>query len=126
MNRVVHFEIHATNPKRAMSFYSEVFGWRFEQWGESNYWLIETGPAEEPGINGGLLPREIEVEGQDVIAYVCTIDVESVRGTSLKVGANGGQVIVPKTPLPGMGWHASCKDTEGNLFGLIEYDEAGE
>ena len=126
MNRVVHFEIHATNPKRAMSFYSEVFGWRFEKWGESDYWLIETGPAEEPGINGGLIPREIEVEGQDVIAYVCTIDVESIRDTSLKVGANGGQVVVPKTPLAGMGWHASCRDPEGNLFGLIEYDESVE
>ena len=126
MNRVVHFEIHASNPKRAINFYEQVFGWKFQRWGEADYWLIETGPEGEPGINGGLIPRQIEIEGQDVIAYVCTIDVPSVREALLKVGSNGGQTIVPKTPLPGIGWHAHCKDTEGNIFGVIEYDESVE
>ncbi len=31
-NRPVHFEIHADDPKRAMKFYTDVFGWKFEQW----------------------------------------------------------------------------------------------
>ena len=36
-----------------------VFGWEFHQWegGDANYWLIVTGPDEEPGINGGLVKR---------------------------------------------------------------------
>jgi catechol 2,3-dioxygenase-like lactoylglutathione lyase family enzyme len=27
MPRVVHFEIHADDPKRAIKFYQDVFGW---------------------------------------------------------------------------------------------------
>jgi predicted enzyme related to lactoylglutathione lyase len=68
----------------------------------------------------------IEIEGKDVIAFVCTIDVESVREVLLRVGSNGGQIVVPKTPLPGVGWHAHCKDPEGNIFGVLEYDQSAE
>ncbi|HHJ52867.1 MAG TPA: VOC family protein, partial [Caldithrix abyssi] len=34
----------------------------------------------------------------------------------------GAQVDVPKMPVKGIGWIAYCKDTEGNLFGMIQYD----
>ena len=29
MPRVVHFEIHADDPERAINFYKSVFGWEF-------------------------------------------------------------------------------------------------
>jgi predicted enzyme related to lactoylglutathione lyase len=34
MPRPVHFEIHASDPDAVRAFYTAVFGWRFEQWGE--------------------------------------------------------------------------------------------
>jgi uncharacterized protein len=34
MSRVVHFEIHAEDPQRAINFYANVFGWQFSQWGD--------------------------------------------------------------------------------------------
>jgi predicted enzyme related to lactoylglutathione lyase len=55
--RPVHFEIHATDPERAVAFYGRVFGWKFERWGEIPYWLITTGDTN-PGIDGGLVPRQ--------------------------------------------------------------------
>lgn len=30
--------------------------------------------------------------------------------------------MMPKTPIPGIGWFATCPDTEGNTFGIIEQD----
>src|SRR5918993_4170444 len=58
MGRVVHFEIHAENPERAIAFYRELFGWEFTRWeGPMPYWLIRTGGAGEPGIDGGLMQR---------------------------------------------------------------------
>ena len=58
MPRPVHFEIPAENPERAMKFYEAAFGWTFHKWaGPMDYWMINTGPATEPGINGGLMPR---------------------------------------------------------------------
>lgn len=54
MPRVVHFEVHADDPERAANFYSGVFGWELAKWeGPQDYWLITTGPDDEPGINGG-------------------------------------------------------------------------
>ncbi len=32
MPRVVHFEIHADDPERAVRFYKKVFGWKIEKW----------------------------------------------------------------------------------------------
>jgi len=32
MPRVVHFEIHAENPQRAIDFYRTVFSWQFQKW----------------------------------------------------------------------------------------------
>ena len=33
MNRVVHFELGAIEPARAVKFYQTVFGWEAQQWG---------------------------------------------------------------------------------------------
>src|SRR5262245_37659764 len=58
MPRVVHFEIHAAEPERAIRFYHELFGWQFNKWaGPEDYWLVVTGPKEEPGIDGGMVRR---------------------------------------------------------------------
>jgi predicted enzyme related to lactoylglutathione lyase len=123
MSRVVHFEIHAGDPERAVEFYREIFGWEFSKWeGPQDYWLIKTGPDDEPGIDGGLLRRQGEIDGQAVIAYVCTVDVPSVDDVLQKVTRIGGQVAVPKMAVPGIGWLAYCKDTEGNLFGAMQAD----
>jgi predicted enzyme related to lactoylglutathione lyase len=121
MPRVVHFEIHAGDPQRAISFYEKVFGWTFQKWeGPMPYWLVITGPDDERGINGGLIQRQGALDGQAVIAYVCTIDVAKIDSSVATVEASGGTVVVPKMPIPGVGWLVYCKDTEGNIFGIME------
>ena len=118
MSRVVHFEIPADDPERSIKFYETVFGWTFEKWkGPIEYWLVMTGPEDQPGIDGGLTRRtdpEIGVEN--------TIDVSSLDEALSKIQTNGGEVIRPKMAVPGVGWMAYIKDTEGNTFGLMESD----
>jgi predicted enzyme related to lactoylglutathione lyase len=123
MPRVIHFEIHADNPERAVKFYQDVFGWEFTRWpGPMPYWLVKTGPDGEPGINGGLVPRQGPINGNSVIAYVCTIQISSVDEYVAKALAHGGTSVLPKMPIPGVGWLGYCKDTEGNIFGLMHPD----
>jgi len=123
MPRVVHFEIHAADPNRAVNFYKNLFGWTFQKWeGPMEYWLVTTGPNDQPGINGGLVQRQGEIDGQAVIAYVCTVDVENLDASVQTAVDNGGQIALPKMPIPGMGWLAYCKDTEGNIFGMMQGD----
>lgn len=125
MPRVIHFEIHAENPERAIEFYKGLLGWEFAKWdGPMPYWLIKTGPDSQPGINGGLLPRRGVIDGQSVIAYVCTVDVASVDESVEKVTSLGGTIALEKMPIPGVGWLAYGKDTEGNIFGMMQADKA--
>jgi uncharacterized protein len=126
MSRVMHFEIHASNPERAIDFYKKVFGWTFQKWeGPMPYWLVTTGPEGEPGINGGLLARQggEPVDGQAVNAYVCTVGVDQIDASISKAQSSGATVAVPKMPVPGVGWLAYFKDTEGNIFGMLQPDQ---
>ncbi len=118
MPRVVHFDISAEDTARAAEFYRQVFDWEITKWeGPVDYWLVTTGPGDEPGIDGGLAQRSPGYEGT-----YNTIDVPSVDEASSKVMEAGGEVIREKQPVPGVGYLAYCKDTEGNIFGLMEED----
>jgi predicted enzyme related to lactoylglutathione lyase len=45
MPRVVHFEIHAGDPERAVTFYQSLFGWTFQKWeGPREYGMVIPGP----------------------------------------------------------------------------------
>ena len=123
MSRVVHFEVHVEDPARAIAFYSTIFGWQFTKWeGPQDYWLIKTGAPNEPGIDGAMLRRRGPIDGQAVIAYVCTIETKSVDDTLTQVLAHGGQLALAKMAIPAVGWLAYAKDTEGNIFGFMQPD----
>ncbi|KAA0251943.1 VOC family protein [Acidobacteria bacterium ACD] len=126
MPRVIHFEIHAEDPERAIRFYEAVLGWSFTRWTEMEYWLVKTGPAEQPGIDGGLMRRHGTIDGTAVIAYVCTVDVPDLQATISAVEGAGGAIALPRMPVPGVGWLAYFKDTEGNVFGAMQSDPAAK
>ncbi len=118
MPKVVHFEIPADDVQRAKKFYSTVFGWKVEKWeGPQDYWLIETGPKEQPGINGGMYKRQAQG------GYVNTVDVPSLEEAIGMVTRAGGKIVLPRTTAPGVGYFASCLDTEGNVFSIMEFDK---
>jgi predicted enzyme related to lactoylglutathione lyase len=124
MPKVVHFEVHTSDPQRAMKFYAGLFGWKFEKYEGSpmDYWMITAGEKNEAGANGGLLKRMggAPSDGAAVNAYVCTIGVDSLDETVTKATGLGGTIALPKMPIPGMGWLAYLKDTEGNIFGVMQ------
>jgi predicted enzyme related to lactoylglutathione lyase len=126
MPRVVHFEIHAEDPERAIRFYRTLFGWEFTPWPGMEYWIVKTGPDGQPGINGGMIRRHGPVDGQAVIAYVCTIDVASVDDSLANIVAQGGEIALAKMAIPGVGWLAYGKDTERNIFGVMQPDPAAK
>lgn len=118
MPRPTHFEIPVENPDRAIDFYSNLFGWKFTKWdGPVDYWLISTGDPKEPGIDGGLLRRRDPAQ-----PCVNTINVPNLDATLAAVEKSGGKCVVPKMPVPGVGWLAYCKDIDGNMFGVMQPD----
>ena len=122
MGRVVHFEINADKPKELMNFYKKVFNWKFKKWeGEMEYWLIMTGDEKTPGIDGGLQKRENPNSTIDNF-----IDVDNINETIDKIQKNGGTIIVPRMVIPRVGYLAYFKDTDKNIFGIMERDESAK
>ena len=120
MPRIVHFDIPSDNPERAQKFYQDVFGWEFAKWdGPMEYWMVKTGENDTPGINGGMARR---MPGQ--IGMINTIDIPSIDEYIIKIQSNGGQILVPKMEIPGVGHYATCMDTEGNIFGIIQMNQS--
>ncbi|MEU6646003.1 VOC family protein [Saccharomonospora sp. NPDC046836] len=126
MPRPMHFEIFASDPERAITFYVTVFDWAFERWGSGSYWLISTGDG--PGIDGGLAQRPGRAPGESCVPNACvlTMQVADIDSAVRTVKQAGGTIARPKNAIPRIGWHVYCRDTEGNLFGLLEDDPSAE
>jgi predicted enzyme related to lactoylglutathione lyase len=119
-NPVVHFEIPADDVARAKAFYENVFGWKIKQFpmpaAGPEYYGVTTRKEGAPGINGGLMKRNMP--GQPFANYV---DVKSIADFVGKIEANGGSLIMPRQEIaPGMGSIAVFRDPEGNLMGLYQ------
>ena len=125
---IVHFEIPADQPERAAKFYQDLFGWEVKKYegtlpGGMDYWVVRTVPTDEqgmpsrPGVNGGLMPRMYP--GHAVVNYINVEDVEEFTRKAERLGA---KVMMPKSPVPGMGWFVQLNDPEGNVFAIWQTD----
>jgi uncharacterized protein len=122
MSRVIHFEIPAADPEKLSVFYQKAFGWKFDKWaGPMEYWMINTGGDSTPGINGGMMRKP-----GGIASTTNTIGVESVDSAIATVTKAGGKLVMPKTPIPGVGYFAYCQDTEGNVFGVMQADSSAK
>ena len=123
MDSVVHFEVPADDLDRAKKFYGDVFGWQIMEVPEVNYTgLITTEvdqqtqmPAQPGAINGGMYKRERAGEPASV-----TVNVPSIEQTLKQIEQAGGSIVDQRTEVPGMGFYARFRDSEGNLVGLWE------
>lgn len=119
MNRVVHFDIAANDTGRAIAFYERVFGWKIgKAHGPLDYWLIKTGKEDEAGIDGGLARRD--ADWQRITMFVNVASADSVARAVVEAG---GSIVQPRTVIPGVGYVIGCKDTEDNIFAIIEESE---
>ena len=126
MPHLAHFAINADDVERAKTFYERVFGWTFSAWGPPAFYQIQTGTdGERQPVHAALQGRRT-FEGQAPIGYECTISVESIDETARRVAAAGGSVVLPKSIIVGVGALMFFKDTEGNVFGAIEFDARAE
>ena len=90
------------------------------------YYRIEAGPANEPGIDGGIgaIKGAPLSEGRPLTQV--TVPVASLSEALGRVVAGGGSVVEQRTPIPGIGWYATCAEPGGLKFGLIEADPTAQ
>jgi predicted enzyme related to lactoylglutathione lyase len=122
MGRYIHFEHFVDDPEKALAFYSDVFGWDGQQWGQMTYWTITTGPEGQPGINGGISNGPAP-GGQKVVN---TIGVDDMDDAILRAEGAGATVVVGKQAIPGVGWMAYLTDPTGVVFGVYMDDPSAK
>ena len=110
-NSIVHIEIPASDRLTAARFYSEVFGWEYQDMPEMSYTTFNTG-----NVGGGYNPLGEQVKPGDVMVYVGSDDIEADLE---QVEAQGGKTLVPKTEIPSVGWFAIFADPTGNALALF-------
>jgi uncharacterized protein len=109
---VVHFEIGARDTQKAFAFYAELFDWKIDGQSMKDYGLVEAGPG---GIGGGIF-RASDQFPSHLTIYV---QVDDLQMYCDKVVSLGGKVVVPPSPIPGVGAFAMFHDPEGNMIGLF-------
>jgi predicted enzyme related to lactoylglutathione lyase len=112
--QIVHVEFPAEDADRAQSFWSGLFGWSFQDSGTPgmDYRMAQTGE----GTGAAVFAAESR-PGYPSYYF----DVDDIDAASAKVRELGGQAD-QKMPVPGHGWFAACKDSEGNAFHLWQSD----
>jgi predicted enzyme related to lactoylglutathione lyase len=119
MSKVVHFEIPADDPERAVVFYRDVLGWESSQFGDVPYWLVRAGEEGELGADGAISGRD-EIHRTPVVVA----SVADIAAALDRVRTHGGLILQEQLPIPGMGWSAYFRDPEGNTIGLFQSDQA--
>jgi uncharacterized protein len=111
--QMVHFEIPADDTGKGREFWGGLFGWTFEEFpGADGYFVARTGESTGAAITG------MEPGKKGARAY---FDVDDITDGAARVRELGGEADQPM-PVPGMGWFVTCRDTNGNEFGLWQTD----
>ncbi len=107
---VVHVEFPSGNADEAQAFYSSLFGWKFQDSGFEDTDYRMAAVTE----NSGVAVFQSEHRSGYPTIYLSTDNIdESIE----RVRELGGEAD-DRAPVPGHGWFASCRDTQGTAFHL--------
>ncbi len=116
---VIWFEIWVSDLERAKSFYTGMFGWKYEPLAEYDaeaYWQILAGDAA--AVNGALVgsPGRETPRGRTSLLYLHVSDLEQSVDRARGLG---GSVVLGRTKISESGGSfAIVADPEGNELGL--------
>jgi uncharacterized protein len=109
----VHFEIPADDTAKGREFWGSLFDWKFEAFpGPFEYHMTRISDQ------AGLAITNMEPGKRGIRAY---FDVDDINAGAARVKELGGEANEP-APVPSMGWFATCRDPQGNEFGLWQND----
>jgi predicted enzyme related to lactoylglutathione lyase len=114
---IVHIEIPADDTAKGREFWGGLFGWQLEPApGAPDYYMARISDTQGAAIltadGGAKGPR----------AYFA---VDDINAGASRVKELGGSTDEPM-PVPNMGWFATCKDPQGNEFGLWQTDPSAQ
>jgi len=123
----IYFDFTVEDIGAARLFFEHVFGWKFDEFPMPyEYFRIQAGDPDEPGIDGGIgAIKDTKIADGKPLTQV-TIPVTNLNRSISNVQEYGGRVIEPSMAIPGIGWYATCTEPGGLKFGMIEADPAAK
>lgn len=118
-----YFDLTVPDVLKAKAFFERVLGWRFEKFDMPyEYYRIQAGSEAEPGIDGGIgAAKDAPLSAGNPLTLL-TVSVPNLEEVLALVVAAGGTVVEPRTPIPGIGWYATCAEPGGLKFGVMQGD----
>ena len=113
--KVVHVEFPAQDADRAQKFWEGVGGWSIQDAGMPG---VDYRMFQEGDQGGAVFTSEGNVKGP--VVYYASDNIDSDLAKVRELGGEAEE----KSPIPGIGWYAGCKDTEGNPFSFFQNDES--
>lgn len=108
-------ELATRDMKKASEFYSSLFGWEYSVDEASGYTSI----LNKGRYNGGIMQMD-ENWGEMPPVWSTYFSVADLDATIAKVEANGGKVIMPRTPAGEIGHFSIVADPTGAVCSIIE------
>lgn len=109
-------ELMTRDVDRAGAFYSKVFGWAIENVTEMHYTLFKIGDEQI----GGMLTIDENFPADMPANWVVYFYTEDIAGTVATATGLGASVIMPPTPIEGIGQFAVIADPHGAVFNLLQ------
>ncbi len=108
----MHVEFVSKEPEKTKKFYTQVFGWKFQDMPEMNYSMVDREDLPGTGLR---TPAQGEVPG--TLSYV---QVNSIEDTLAKAKAAGAHVLIANQEVPNMGWMAVFVAPGGVVQGIFK------
>lgn len=111
--QIVHIEIPADDTEQGREFWGSLFGWQFQAFpAPSEYHMTRISDTTGAAITN------MEPGKRGTRAY---FDVDEIDAGVARVKELGGEAD-EKMAVPGMGWFSTCRDPQGNEFGIWQSD----
>jgi predicted enzyme related to lactoylglutathione lyase len=122
--KIIWHDLLTDKPKASRNFYSELFGWEFEEVGIDlgvfrtvNYTLIR----HEGELIGGMVDQtRLDDQAEDISQWVVLLSVEDIDTAVAGLEARGGKVFTRPTDLADRGRIAIVAGPQGALFAMLE------
>jgi predicted enzyme related to lactoylglutathione lyase len=121
--KIIWHELLTDTPDQTKVFYSELFGWEFEDlslnaglFSSVNYTLIRL----DGQLIGGMIDQRRLKTQEDISQWVALLSVKDIDAAVATFSAQGGTVFAPPTDVAERGRMAVVADPQGALIGLLQ------
>lgn len=115
--KFVWYELHTPDLEGAERFYGKVLGWTQRDAGvpEIRYTLNSAGDQDIAGMTTPMMPDSPHAW----YGYIAVDDLDKAAAGAERSGAT---LMIPVSPIPGIGRFAMVSDPQGAAFAMIQYE----